>query len=54
MRPVKAEYDPPVCWWLTLPTSASLSEERYFLVLDGVRDINGNKLSAKERHRFTV
>jgi hypothetical protein len=53
LRPVKAEYDPArLLVWLTLPTSASLSEERYFLVLDGVRDINGNKLSAKERHRF--
>jgi len=46
---------PVLLVWLTLPTSASLSEERYFLVLDGVRDINGNKLRRpKSAIAFTV
>ncbi|HKM39984.1 MAG TPA: S-layer homology domain-containing protein [bacterium] len=53
LRPVRAEYDPArLLVWLTLPTTASLNEERYHLMLDGVRDVQGNKLSVKNRYRF--
>lgn len=52
LRPVKADYDPAqLLVWLTLPTTSSLVDERYWLVTDGVRDASGNRLS-KERYRF--
>lgn len=53
LRPVKAEYDPArLMVWLTLPPTTPLAEEKYYLLLDGVKDANGNRLSTKERYRF--
>ncbi|MDK2882280.1 MAG: hypothetical protein PWP58_616 [Bacillota bacterium] len=53
LRPVRAEYDPArLLVWLTFPTSASLREERYYLVLDGVRDAQGNRLDPDMSYRF--
>lgn len=51
--PVKAEYDPArFLVWLYLPTSSSLGDGRYYLTVDGVKDVQGNRLGSDESYRF--
>jgi hypothetical protein len=53
LRPIKAEYDPARLWvWLHLPASYSLEDQRYYLTLDGVKDLQGNRLDPDEQYRF--